>query len=491
MNKFGIDFGKPVLDNRFVGRSHEVDWIIDSLIAGQSVSMYGLHRIGKTSIAKNIERKIKEIDSSICVSYVEVHNQDTERLLWIGLAEAMEFRDEVVQSMEQSDNFYRVFKREFRSLSINNATSGRRCVWILDELDRVIDSPNANDILNKIREFSYNPDNCLAILFVSARDLSTIQGRIPGSNLEGICGAIVSVCPFKTTNEIKELLVSGEVSDDFLNETILQKLQEISGGHPYLLNYLLKEMDFSTVSVETMIDTIEQIFARESTFVVCYVFDPIVKHLKEVRLWDTFLDLLFGPYANSNVEIGKKCALQSMGLDPSCREKSPFVFGPFHSYTRQLLWTEPRKDDIANCEIALRKLIVRLESKEHGAGWRQHLEQLDGEVGNVLRSAEDRLHRDQRRYPAGNISEDQLLEYSNFTDILLVIAKDWGIFQSALHDSLNHFRELMLSIVPLRNGFGHSRPLPLSDSEYRAGLQACQTILGYINEAEQKNLLGE
>jgi hypothetical protein len=110
-------------------------------------------------------------------------------------------------------------------------------------------------------------------------------------------------------------------------------------------------------------------------------------------------------------------------------------------------------DSINVLENSLRDLIEQLLRNEHGAGWTDHL----GVTTERLAQWEERREVERKSRTAGVI-EERILYYSDFTDLYVMIKKNWDLFKPCFGDQ-TELRVYMEKLADFRNPDAHSRSL--------------------------------
>ena len=199
LNPF-TNIGCPVTGERLVGREEIVDDIYQSLIDHSNYSIAGLHRIGKTSIGKEVFARIRRNHPDIRLASVTIGAIDTEFDLYQAILDHL-FPGAELPLSSKEDPW-----RDFNSLLRKNAGDVQSIVMI-DELDEIHKIEKSNRLINRLRclLYDYKEDYHITMLFISARTLLSIQKRCPGSNLPGICFTR-TIRPFSTVEPIKEML---------------------------------------------------------------------------------------------------------------------------------------------------------------------------------------------------------------------------------------------------------------------------------------------
>lgn len=131
-------------------------------------------------------------------------------------------------------------------------------------------------------------------------------------------------------------------------------------------------------------------------------------------------------------------------------------------------------------ERVLRRLIEDVLRSTHGASWVDELGVPPERVGGWrLRLEEESKRR------TGGISSSSLLDYSEFTDLRLIVHKHWETFRPCFRDK-KQFNVYMERLSDLRNPDAHARPLLPFERPLMLGMsdELRQMVAIYRSEAK-------
>jgi hypothetical protein len=270
-----IGRGKPVAGTRLVGRDHEVRRFLEKVTAGANISVVGLPRVGKTSLARcafrlprTDHRFVSAISLDGCSSAADTFNRIGSEFVV-----ALEQPEIVSKFVSQSHDlayddirrFLRIFGRQNFYFTI-----------IIDEFDAVARESfqDGNLLISRLRELANDYDRFhLSFVFVSRRPLDTIQGRVDCSTLAGLCETMY-LKPLSYDGMFA--MVSRIIRIPVDSTQICDLLFKLTGGHPYLSEVLLCEAFDQAVYMEPVIKTgitseiLEQsLFVQAQEFTVC------------------------------------------------------------------------------------------------------------------------------------------------------------------------------------------------------------------------------
>jgi hypothetical protein len=155
----------------FFGRQREMNTIRDLIKHAKNVSIVGERRIGKSSLAFRLYHELKDADNTIAV-YIDCdafpETLSTKQDFYIMLSDT--FKHALQDSQSRQDLFacFRTFKRFIEK----NAQKGISFIIFLDEFERLVQMPCADDtFFSNLRSLGNNPLNNLAYVTLSKLEL--------------------------------------------------------------------------------------------------------------------------------------------------------------------------------------------------------------------------------------------------------------------------------------------------------------------------------
>jgi Cdc6-like AAA superfamily ATPase len=256
----------PVEGQDFIGRSLFLQKLTRTLSAGSHVGMYGLRKVGKTSIIRELISRSHTIAPDITWVYLDLLgildvNRTQSHLLYriaedlrIGLGPSalksmgcdmltQEHRyDTLCESEADLKAFCRSFDEDFRRLLRHMRDQGRRVVLVLDEIEQLFPIPGQRDGFEKYDEFlryvrGLSQNIGTLTLFVVGVNPQVSEAQFLGNRQNPMFSFFtVEYVPAMSADDVRDLLRSlGRPSGvTFENEAVL-RLYELVGGHPYLL----------------------------------------------------------------------------------------------------------------------------------------------------------------------------------------------------------------------------------------------------------------
>ena len=469
-----LGFGCPVSGEDFVGRKEILEAVVEILRKG-NVFLTGLHRMGKSSVAQEALRKLESGGTAVC-KIVNLHTVKTEcdlfRLMLMALgspaAKTLTTDDDFMAFIETQEAFEA--KRRERS---------SRCVMVIDEFDGILSFPDPVTTTNRLRDLAYYPDKYgVNFMFVSSRSLDSIERKIAGSNLPGICKNCF-LQPFDLDEAEAFVAKSGILGDDaFVHEAYAQ-----TGGVPYLMAALMsefcKQADGRQAEMsheDRMVALTGCVSAASHMFLEYY--EKIRRTLSdEGNAWGELIGAVIGPtvadhdplLANLFREYGIICE------DGSCPSSH------FMDYLEMCSREIAPFDDLRSVEVNLRKIVKDKLGRKFGGGWADVVCSELPAAAKGLEKARESLRREMRQFHLA--TDADLIEFTDLGDITTIVTSKayWPLFQHPIGMGVADFKKHMDRIIPMRNRTMHHRPGHLLLPEQVAmARESCKALLARI-----------
>lgn len=242
-------YGNPVPANRFVGRRSEIRQIASRICSsGQSTALIGEPRSGKSSILKYIQAEENKVslygDWTERLIFIEIDVQHLER----DISPSQFWELLLNKAKNKLDNIPSVTDA-YRACRLNNWSafaldrflkelnfSNHRIVLFLDEFGSLLDHPKLHspEFYGMLRSLSTRFES-LVLIFASRYPLEelhkeTFKFNSHGSPYFNYLASLV-LKPF-SGNEVDSLL---KLAGRRFTKQEKQFVQDLSGGHPYLL----------------------------------------------------------------------------------------------------------------------------------------------------------------------------------------------------------------------------------------------------------------
>lgn len=485
--------GRPVTGNSLVGREREINRILTDFFLdpnGNNMAIYGLPRVGKTSIVKEVIRRYQDSENKedcICPVYIDmnpVKGWDVSQIyhfilngIWEELEDSnitqsdLDYIKEPFSMIEQTikadgvqssvivTTFQRFFHRcQKRGLSLR---------VVLDEYDSVmpsfidqkgmLDTIGLNAFNGTIRNIIDEDKYDTRVLFITRNRLSEMEPEGVSSRLTGVCGEPLMIKPFSPDDvEMYWGRLYQYDTEGLITESHKAKIAYYAGGnYPYWMN-LVNNILFNSA----FIGKPSEETALEISVVIRDEYKSVLDMLDASRYLDgsegTLRSKLFQVILGINYDVQSSDIdrLMSYGLlernDNSIyRAISPF----FHDYVEFQNMQTPVWKHLGRFEKTMRELI-KLFISESGSSIEDGVLIPSGLVGELKK----RRNKMCCNFGDTSVSHD-LVDYfftSNYFD--LFVKPYWSWFENvfvSFHGQLESCAEQFHYIEQCRNAEGH------------------------------------
>lgn len=467
-------FGGPVSGDMFVGRKEIVGEIAGCLESG-NVFLTGLHRMGKSSVAQAVLERLSPEKFKVC-RIVNLNSVKTEydlfrmMLTTLGLSAA--------RTLTRGDDF-QAFMDAQDAIEDDCRARSRRVVMVLDEMDGILSFDNAVLTLNRLRELAYYPRRFgINFLFVSSRSLKTIEDKMKGSNLSGICSNYF--LKRFDREEVRSFVGKCGIVDDGFDEEVCA----LTGGVPYLMAVLLSAFCERTGSRRMDMSSVERMAAlsecvSDVTHAFLEYYEKVKTTLADVDSgWGELIGLLIGPVVKARDPLLVNL-FQEYGIiekDGNCHSRH------FTDYLDMCSRNIAPFEDLRSVETGLRKIVKERLVGKFGDDWAAQVCIELPCVSDGLDKARRSLEKEIRQFHLAAV--DDLIEFTDLGDIKAIVSSDiyWKLFQHDIGMGLADFRKHMDNIIRMRNRTMHHRPGELIPPEQVAmARESCKAMLGRIS----------
>lgn len=248
--------GAPVEGQDFIGRSDEIERVVSAMKSGNNISIYGMSRIGKSSIVKEIISRAKNSDlfQKVPLFFEYRLTQDKnirfyffEDLKDFILDKIGEYTGEENSDLESLKRLIARIEKGLDNREVNHERFIRMCdklttfydndLWIIvDEMDYA--NSAFGDYIQKVREIVNSSDK-VHIINISRHSLSSIfplNGN--GSNYPGIISQNIPIVGFseEDMSSFKERFTATVGSET--TEAVWDNIIKYAGNMPYFLALL-------------------------------------------------------------------------------------------------------------------------------------------------------------------------------------------------------------------------------------------------------------
>ncbi len=305
-------FKKPVREELFVGRTELIEKIYTYINAGESVSLVGERRTGKTSVLIRVldlkEQHLRYYGQHVLVfkDFLgwDYHNESS---IWVMLLSTL--LEEItsagietktvnwaIEQIKAGELASHTLLKMFRSLGHD----GIRVTFLFDEFEATVQAENSVDLsfFKILRNLAIDKDTRLSFVIATRQELSTVERTLErqytslSSPLFNIFHQLI-ILPFSKTEALKMInnyLDSIDMSIK-LNVGIEQDfLFQLSGFHPFFMqiacHHLFEHcvLPDGTFSDQVPVDKITFAFMNESNSHFAYYWDISSKEEKQLMI---------------------------------------------------------------------------------------------------------------------------------------------------------------------------------------------------------------
>jgi Cdc6-like AAA superfamily ATPase len=225
----------PIDDDKlFAGRLDQLNDILDAVYEeGGHAVIFGERGVGKTSLARIVNKKIAPVISNLSVRHISCGTEDDFFTIWGNAFNDFEAGDmRPVDYFRQSGNPYEVYN------ALNDLNQSQYNLFIFDEFDRIADKKTLHLMGDLIKHFSNNAIN-VTIIVVGVGD--TLMELFAGHASISRCCAQIKM-PRMSPDELREILTEripkiGFSIESKVDEAIV-KLSQGMPGYVHLLGQL-------------------------------------------------------------------------------------------------------------------------------------------------------------------------------------------------------------------------------------------------------------
>lgn len=488
------DCGNIVKGQRFIGRYNEVETIQNRILSknGGNIAIMGLPRVGKSSLVWNalVENRKHAKENNILIIRINVGDIDSSLNFYKTLI--VELYDELEDEDLLNDKFDKVLSKHKDIIFDSNSENTRKkssiwrfykrvakedinVIYILDEFDHIGAIFKLEDF-QFLRELSTNPDTKIALATISRRTIHEIE-LIGNEALSKLSTVFQDLNLGLFTNEEveqywKQLLEFGIDTDTEYQNTV----QYYTGNHPFLIdvfnskmiNELLIKED---IDISNSIDNLIKL-----TFFNLY--DNIVTLLKEEKLYDKLIQILFGP----------KYDLDSKSIERLLKFGIIYINGKkykcFSEFFKEYLFLKQNEIDFwplwTETESSLRNLIKVKLSENYGENWEDKFVEKCGKR-DYIEELKKMMLKNQKKFPEK--ASNHLVDYTNPRELYeIFISSNWDSYKDIMKGkSKKEWRKILLFLADIRNPVAHVNESFLSDTDKNLAISYCEEIIELLN----------
>lgn len=499
-NRDFFDVSDPVSsDGQFFARFKLVDSIFDSLASGQSTGIFGLRKIGKTSVIDRLiirngtgrKFRIAHIDAQSPLIYsntpggVALEICRSFNNLW-GREHQAPFRKDIPKEADLLNA-----TRYFTEFIKNLAGQGKPLLVIIDELERILPNKALSspwntgyiDLWRLLRAVSQELRGKFVFLVASTSPYFIEAAKVTSEDNPIYRFIKPQYLSMFNKADLGDMLTKlGKPMGITFSLDAIDKIHEYFGGHPFLSRQLcsaiaadlpMRPLHVERSNVERTIqhhaagfkDDLDAILKVFSDFYPDE-FDLLCKLGKDERGAATLLD------------EHRHIADHLLGYGLLTRTKNSFRFTmdalpPYLRMPRAKEYTAPEIPDKArdrhlalqahmnSIEPAMRYQVLAQLKAEFGKKWHAELA--------LQQSSADKIER------MGNLSAQELMEETYLSDLVATVNKHWRLF-AKIFVSRDEFRQHAAHLTDIARGVSDHRKYALcaDDAKYIRACEACE-----------------
>jgi hypothetical protein len=463
-----------------VGRNAEFENILARLgVDGGSVAVIGLPRIGKTSLAKDIYRRLVETDPLSIRLWIDLSTISESRPLFQILTDefvnTLSNRDVsyydsikklIATSTSDSYEAYRLFKR----VLVIAAKAGLKAQLFIDEFDAIKTFSDAMPTVQRLRDLVYNQaETGLCGVFIARRSLRTLELSIADvSTLDGVCEQQY-LGPLDSRG-LAELLDRSAKEGWVVSEEDSQLLHFYTGGHPYLAEMVLCRAWSERSVAKGAVPSLGDIFDY---------YEHVRKILEEDGLFDQLLQIAVGP--RFSLRAGSVERLLRFGVLRTTGQGGCFRAWADHyqSYLEKCVRDAPLISLWKETEISVRNFVSAVYSGALGAGWIDILRRRHKNLGAIINRCDEMMKKERENF--GHSESVTVLYYTYPMELWEFVTAEWPLFRGQLGRTKDYWSQRFAHLSKVRTPTAHNRDIVLAPHEIKLAEAYCEELISIIS----------
>lgn len=490
--------GHIVHGDGHVGRHGPIEILRERVLA-QSTSgataVIGPPRIGKSSLVYHVfmRAEVRELHPRLLSVWLNVRGLDGIRRLFRRLADEVwdllrereveiDLRTaeayarstapdlEWTQAQSETQEFLRLVRRR-----------GWRVVLILDEFDAAREVFKAEaGTFQALREIAYNLDWNIGLVTTSRRELREIVDMADPdeSTFAGIFRSLFLTC--FDSRELSTLThrMTGTGAARNL-EAAVDRLGELTGGHPYLASVLLDRAYSGTHGGPgSLLDELEALSqAMPAEF--HYYYRDLEELLRTDGRLRALLEVVLGPQLVVTPDDAQ--ALLQQGLIRIRDDTYRAFSDDFQQHLMLVGRSLSHWDAWMTVEQRLRGLVDSSFEERYGIGWLAKVREQRPKLVPMLDKCEGL--RDREVHAFGPRASERILDFTYPRDLFDLMASHWDVFGKLLKKDKNYWNERFSLLAKVRNPMVHNRMSVVTPVEQRAFQLYCDEIMEILDHA--------
>jgi len=475
-----LDYSNPVTGSSFVGRKEDLDLLILRCKKMLGSSITGIPKIGKTSLAREALRRLRE-DNFVCAE-VSLENVTDRAGLYKKIIRSC------MNALEPSNwllkNFHRlkfhkdrvklrnaklsgddmcVYFQEFVSYHFPSNSDKPKLVLLFDDFDKIRDHFNgAVTCMGDLRDFSQN--HMFSFILTARRTMRMLEERTDNSTL----AATVHQFDLRPLSQSDFSALLGRSSRP-VTPQVEKEIWDMTSGHPYLTSYMLflhnKGDSFSH-------DNIRHFF---STY-----YQSIHSMFDELDLYQKFRFLaIFGILHLTTTE---KEEFEKYGLLIRNGNTWNAFSQDYDDFLQNENLSVPLMDTLGKTERRFRTFICQQLSAKNGVDWFSRVPD-DCIDPKSRQEISDRYNRTLNKYP-GAENRLNVLDFSYFPHLSALLSHYWtSVFRPILGDDKKKITRIFDKLIDPRNKEAHGLNFLLSPKDVQEYNQLCDELNSFLDKA--------
>lgn len=527
--------GTPVHGNRFIGRRNEIKTIETRIINNNldNVSIVGLHKVGKTSLAMQtlISQRSILFERNILVVYSQLSNFTNSRDFYLSII--YDIDDQLTEDFQHS-RWPEIRRRTLEIITGETSVSvvrdltkklfrkinkllGFHSILVLDEFDsatRVFSRENDKDLLIQIgkgeadfqvlRELGSMSDYNVSLVTLSRRDLAKIEVNSAAPSLFSQIFGVPIHLKMYNSDELNEYWSWLRSAYPLLSTDYRNRAEYTVGGHPFLLDKYNDCCISRNIFDKPQKDDLAVVRKDANA-----LFSSILHRLDNDNLLKIAIQIVRGPVFEKYEgaidylklygfikAVPTKTKLRLLGSIDGVIEgqgvdeisyicfsdyfTKKFAYDYYSALQYWPLWNET--------ENALRRIIKVYVNDRFGDNWESEFynyiqegskpEDVTKNASNIQRLKKE---REKAVIEFGDNAFTDLIDYTHTSDFFNIFMRnDWEWFRDIFGENFGYWCSVFSYLTKIRNAHAHSNSELISEAQQEQAHLYCRKILDII-----------
>lgn len=314
--------GGEVSGEHMIGYKDKIEaftrMIDQKLSATGGIYLYGLYRMGKTSVAKQSLKRLQDVHPNLLCIYMNLNifNTNSENrfnsfleAIIIELEELLEESDDPtmervmkkIADFKMTDKSEQSYRIKFNKVFTWIKKASRTVLLMIDEFDAARDVFSCKADFELFRELVASPNYSVCLVTISRQELSMIEHENPNnSSFKGVMYPY-TIKGFTEADIDEYCRIMMEYYDYDLSRSDIDLIQAYCGSSPYLWScvgyelaekQLLNSSDFSVEDILNMPAILSKIGGYHDSILKCLTHD---RDENDISLADKLVSAIIGP----------------------------------------------------------------------------------------------------------------------------------------------------------------------------------------------------